>query len=116
MIEGVLVQEMRFVEEEHGVHALGGALLDVLTERVEQASHGGDGREPDGVAELAIEVASPERGIAAVGQAEAGRRNAMAERAQNTGLADAGLANEHDRRAVVERLDERVDDGELRGR
>lgn len=80
MIERVLVEEVRLVEQEHGVRALGGGLLDVLAERIEQAAGSGGRREPDGVAELAIEVAAPERGIVAVGEPEAGGRDAVAER------------------------------------
>lgn len=43
MVEGVLVQQVRLVEEEHRMDALGGAVLDMATERVEQAPRGGHG-------------------------------------------------------------------------
>ena len=65
------------------------------------------------MAELAVEVAAAERGVVAVGQPEAGGRDAVAQRAQHAGLADAGLADEDDGRVLVERLEQRVDDGEL---
>ncbi len=57
---------------------------------------GGRGRrrgEPQGDAELAIEVAAAEGDVVAVGQAEAGVREAMPQGAQHAGLADAGLAD-----------------------
>jgi len=63
------------------------------------------------VAELTVEVATAERGIVAVREPEAGGRDAMAKRAQDARLADAGLADEDDRGALVERLEQRVDNG-----
>jgi hypothetical protein len=33
MVEGVLVEEVRFVEEEHRMNALGSAVFDVAAER-----------------------------------------------------------------------------------
>jgi transposase InsO family protein len=87
VVERVLVEEMGFVEEEHGMDALGDAVLDVSAERVEQAARRRRGREPDGVAELAVEVAAAERGVVAVGQAEADRGELVAQRAQHAGLA-----------------------------
>ena len=41
MVERVLVQQVRLVEEEHRVDALGGAVLDVAADRVERAARGG---------------------------------------------------------------------------
>ena len=66
--------------------------------------------------ELAVEVATAEGGIVAVGQPEAGGGDAVAKRAQHAGLADAGLTDEDDRGALVEGLEQRVDDGVLGGR
>src|SRR5262245_61944243 len=73
VLEGVLVQEMRFVEEKDGMDALLGALLDVARDGVEEAARGGRRRQAEGDAKLAVEVAAAEGGVVAVGQAEAGR-------------------------------------------
>src|ERR1044071_7746994 len=116
MVEGVLVQQVGLVEEEHGMDTLGGAVLDVTAERVEQAARGGHCRQTQRMAELAVEVAATERGIVAGRESKAGAGYAMAKRAQDAGLPDAGLADEHDRGALVERLEQRVDDGLLGGR
>src|SRR5882757_5500964 len=110
MVESVLVEEVGFVEEKYRMDTLGGAVLDVAAECVEQTAGGGRRGQPDGVTELTVEVATAERGIVAVREAEAGGRDAVAERAQDAGLADARLADEDDRGVVVERLDEQVDD------
>ena len=45
--------------------ALGGAPLDVAAECVEQATGGGRGCQPESVTQLAVEVATTERGIVA---------------------------------------------------
>ena len=113
VVEGVLVQEVGLVEEEHGVDALFGALLDMTRDGVEQAACGGRGRELEGRAELAIEVAAAEGGVVTVGEAEAGGGDAVAQRAQDAGLADARLTDEDDAGVLVERVEELVDDGGL---
>src|ERR1700760_3789676 len=111
MVEGVLVKQVRLVEQERGMDALGGAVCDVAAELVEQAA-GGDrgGRQAECETELAIEVAAAEGGIVAIGETEAGGGDAMPERAQDAGLADAGLTDEDDGGALVERLEQGVDD------
>jgi hypothetical protein len=113
VIERVLVEEVRLVEQEHRVDALGRALLDVAGDRVEERARHRGGLDTDGVAELAIEVAATERGVVAVRELEAGRRDAVAQRAEHAGLADTWLADEDDRGALVERLEQRLDDREL---
>src|SRR3954466_8190016 len=97
MIESVLVKEVGFVEEEHRMNALGGAVLDVAAERIEQTAGGGRRGQPDGVTQLTVEVATTERGIVAVRETEAGGGDAVAKRAQDAGLADTGLADEDNR-------------------
>jgi hypothetical protein len=77
MVERVLVEEVRLVEEKDGMDAVLGQLLDVGRDRVEDCRRRGRGREPERDAELAVEVAPAERGVVAVGQAEAGMRDAM---------------------------------------
>lgn len=65
------------------------------------------------MAELAIEVAPAQRGVVAVREPEAGGGDAMAKRAQDAGLADAGFADENDRGMLVERVEQRLHGGEL---
>ncbi len=106
VVEGVPVQEVGLVEEEDGMDAFSGELLDVARDGVEEVAGGGGGREAEREAELAIEVTASEGGVMGVGQAVPGRGDAVPERAQNAGLADAGLPDEHHRGALVECLDE----------
>src|ERR1700760_3749346 len=74
MVEGVLVKQVRLVEQERGMDALGGAVFDVAAELVEQAA-GGDrgGRQAECETELAIEVAAAGGGIGGTGETEGGR-------------------------------------------
>src|SRR5438445_4775698 len=114
MVERVLVEEVRLVEEEDRMDALLGEVLDVGRDRVEDGGGGRRRRQAERDAELAIEVATTEGGIVAVGEAEAGVGDAMAQGAQHAGLADAGLAAQDDGGAGIERLDEAVDHDLLR--
>ncbi len=70
VLQDVLVEQVRLVDEEHGVDVLASELSDVGRDGVEDAGGGGLGCEAEGVADLPVEVASPERGVAAVGEAE----------------------------------------------
>ncbi len=72
MIERVLMEKVRLVEEKDGMRApLARHILDVLGDGVEDRGSGGGGREAESEAELAVEVAPPERRVVAVGEAEA---------------------------------------------
>src|SRR3954468_18813477 len=90
MVEGVLVQEVGFVEEEDRVDALARQLLDVRRHGVEEVAGGGRGREAECEAELPVEVATAERGVVRVGQSVSGGGDTVAQRAQDAGLADPG--------------------------
>lgn len=79
VVEGVLVQEVGLVEEEDGMDALAGELLDVGRHGVEEVA--GGGRQAEGEAELAVEVAAGEGGVVGVGQAVAGGGDAVEDRA-----------------------------------
>src|SRR5882762_2731846 len=72
MVESVLVQEMGFVDEKYGVDALAGELFDVGRHGIEEVAGSGRGCEPEGEAELAVEVTTAERGVVGVGQSVAG--------------------------------------------
>ena len=76
--------------------------------RVEEAPGGRLRARAQGEAELAVEVAAAERGIMAVGEPKAAAWEAMPQSAQHARLADAGLADEDDRGALVERFEQRI--------
>jgi len=118
VVEGVLVQEVGFVEEEDGVGALGGEHLDVGGDGVKDAGGGGGGSEAEGEAELAIEVAAPEGGVVTVGEAKAvcGLGEAVAQGAEEAGFSDAGLATQEDGAAGVERFEELGEESFFGGR
>src|SRR6266568_2439170 len=54
MVEGVLMQEVGFVDEEHRVDALAGELLDVGRHRIEEVAGSGRGCETEGETELTV--------------------------------------------------------------
>src|ERR1700743_2758449 len=115
MVEGVLVQEVGFVEEEDRMDSLEGEFLAGGRHGVEKGAGGGGGREAEGEAELAVEVAAPEGGVVRIGQPVAGGGNEVAYSAQDAGLADARFTDDHDRRALVERVEQAVGDELLGG-
>lgn len=79
VVEGLLVEEVGLVEQEDGMDALAGELLDVTRHGVEEIA--GGGCEAEREAELAVEVAAAESGGVGVGQVVAGGGDAVAERA-----------------------------------
>jgi hypothetical protein len=85
--EHLRVEKVGLVDEEDRVDALAAEVLDVGGDGVEDAGGGGLGVEAEGEAELAVEVAAAERGVVAVGESVAGLGEALAERAQDAGLA-----------------------------
>src|SRR5512139_1001238 len=115
MVEGVLVQEVGFVNEEDGVDALAGELLDVGRYGVEEVAGGGSGREAEGEAELAVEVAAPEGSVVRIGQPGAGGGDEVARGAQDAGLADGRFTDDDGGSTLVERVKQAVRDGLLGG-
>ena len=111
VVEHVLVKQVGLVDEQHGMHLLGTELLDMGADGEEDGRSRGARREAESEADVAIEVASAERDVVAVGEAEAILGEAVPQRAQHTRLADAGLADEHGVTSVATRLHQR-----LRGR
>ena len=85
-------------------------------DRVEDGGRRRGGGQAESLAELAIEVAPAEGGVVAVGQPEAGLRQAMAHGAQHARLADAGLADEEHLGVLLHGLAHLVDDILLGGR
>ena len=73
MVQHVLVEQVRLVEQEDRVHALFAELFDVRADGVEDACRGCGGREAERDAELPIEIAATEGCVVAVGEAKAVR-------------------------------------------
>ena len=77
---------------------------------VEEGGGGGRGAEAEREAELAVEVAATERGVVAVGQAEAGRGSRWRSARSTQVLPTPGSPMSSDAGALGERLDEPVDE------
>jgi len=92
------------------VNAVAAEIFDVAGDGEEDGSGAGGGGQAEGETELAVEIAAAEGGVVAVGEAKAGHGELVAEGAQDTGLADAWLAGERDGGALVEGLDQLVDE------
>lgn len=90
------MEQVRLVEEEDRMELVASHLVDVSLDSEKEVGGGGGGLEPEGVAEVAVEVAPSESGIVTVGQPKACLGESMAQCAQNTGFADARLAEEQD--------------------
>src|SRR5215213_10217807 len=95
---------MRLIEEKDRVNLVSAEIVPVRLDREEQVGCGGGGVQAEGVAEIAVEVAAAERGVAAVRQTEAGLRQLVAKRPKDARLADAGLAHQQDALSVCERI------------
>jgi hypothetical protein len=115
MVEHVLVEKVRFIEQENRVDALAPELLDVRADRVEDACRGGGGRQSERLAELTIEVAPAERSVMTVRQTEDLGRQSSSKRSQYAGLAHTGFAGEQDGRVRLDRIGEVVDEFDLGG-
>lgn len=68
MGERVLVEQVRLIEQEDRVLPRFPSIRDVHAHGVEEGYGGGRGRQAQGGAELAVEVAAPEGGVVAVGE------------------------------------------------
>jgi hypothetical protein len=113
MFEHVLPQQMGLIEEEDGVYSFAPQRLDVLVDSGEDGGGRRLGTQTQGVTQLPIEVAAPERRVAAVGKAETGLGQAMPQRPQSAGLANARLTGEQDVLVLLNGFDEAVDDANL---
>ena len=78
MVEGVLVKQVRLIEEKDGMDAILSEILHVGGDGVEDASGGNRRRQTEGDAKLAIEVAATEGDVVSVGKAECGLGQALA--------------------------------------
>ncbi len=83
MVEGVLMKQVRLVEEKDGVESLFGKVLDLDGDGVEDGGGGGTGLQPEGQTELAIEVVPAEGGVTAVGEPESIGGKRMPQSAQH---------------------------------
>jgi len=108
--EHVGVEQVRLVEEKDGVQLVAVQVLHMRLDGEEEVGGGRRRIQAEGVAKVSVEVASPEGGIAAVGESEAALREPVAQHAQYARLADAGLAEEQDALPLRERLLDFVDE------
>jgi hypothetical protein len=113
MVERVLVQQVGLVDEQDGQESLLGELLDMGADGPEHVAAGGSARQPQGEAELAIEIAPPQSDVVAVGQSETLLGQRMAQRPQHARLSDARLADERDALARLGGVDQLVEQGLL---
>lgn len=100
------------------MEAVLGKLLDVGGHGVRNAGGGGRWGQAQGETELAVEVSAPEGGVVTVGQAVgvAGLGEAVTQRAQEIGFADAGLAAQEHRAVGGQRCAQRVQEPLFGGR
>lgn len=94
VLENVLVEEVRFVEEEDGMDPLSTKLLHMCRDGIEYARGCRLGLESDCEAYLAIEISTSEGGILAIGETEACVGEAMTESSESAGLSDSRFADE----------------------
>src|SRR5689334_14856240 len=116
MVERVLVQQMRFIDEQDREGALSGEIFDVASDGEKHIARGravGDG---EGVAEMAIEVATAEGDVVAVREPDRLSAEVVTYGAQNAGLAHAGLAGDDGMLALLDALDEVAHHGLFAGR
>ena len=85
---------MGLVEEEDRVNTLAAKIFDMGGDGEKESRSCGGRREPQGEAELAIEIAAAEGGVVAVGQAKAGLRQPVAQGTQDAGFASTGIAGQ----------------------
>jgi hypothetical protein len=111
VVEGVLMHEVGFVDQEDGEEALLGKLLDMVGDGEEDVARSAAVRDGEGRAEVAIEVAAPEGNVVAVGHAHALGSDRVAEGTQDACLADTGLAGDHGVFLLLNAFDEIVDEG-----
>jgi len=113
MVERVLVQQVRLVEQKGRVHRVPTDVLHMRADRIEQRCGGGRRCQAERMTQLPIEVAASQRGIMAAGQPAPLRGNTGTHRAQDTRLADPRLTREQHRVMVGDRLAEVIDEGLL---
>ena len=107
------MQQVGLVQQKRRMHVITAELLDVATDRVEDRGRGRLGREPERQAQLAIEVAAPERRVVGIRQPKARVGQSMTQRPERARLAHAGFAHEQDVLVRVHGLDEFVDEQRL---
>ena len=115
MFKHVLMQQMRFVDEQHGMHLVVAERVHVRVDRIDDSGRRRRRREAEREADVAVEVPTSERHVVAIRESESVLRKSMSERAQDARLADSGLADEDRMTALATRLDEAVDRAGTRG-
>lgn len=79
VLEDVLVEEVRLVEQEDRVDLAAAEILDVRADGEEDGGGGRLGIEPERQTQLAVEIAAAERGVVTVGEPVPGLGQPVAE-------------------------------------
>ena len=87
MVERVLVQHMGFIDEEDWEDALAGEVFDVSSDGEEDVASSGAVGDAEGVAEMAVEVASSEGDVVAASEADGLVAQGMTDGAGHAGFA-----------------------------
>jgi hypothetical protein len=109
----VWMQQVRFVEEEDGMRLVPSEILDVSLDGEEEIRGRRRRVQSERVAEIAVEVSASERGVAAIGQSEAGLGEIATEGSEDARLADTGLAEQKNALAIGEGLHDVHDERRL---
>ena len=103
-------------DEEDREDALTGQSLDVPSDGEEDITRGGAVGDAEGEAEVAVEIASSEGDVVAVGEADGMALEGVADGAGHAGLAGAGLTGDDGVLALLDALDEIAHEALFAGR
>src|SRR6187549_2094879 len=105
---------MGLVDQKHRQGALARQLFHVLADGEEDITSGGAVGDAEGVAKVAVEVASTEGDVVAVRESKGlSRPEGVSQGEQYAGLADAGLARDDGVLSLVHARHEVIDNGSL---
>lgn len=110
MVESVGVKQVSLIEEEERVDALFSELLDMRADGEEEGRRSGLGVEPQGEAELPIEVALAQSGIVAVGEAVLSGRQSMTDGAKDACFTEPAVTDHQGALMLLGGLTEAVHD------
>src|SRR5690606_11522080 len=110
VLEDLGAQQLRLVEEKHGMDLLAAELLHVVRELPEHRCGGRLRFDGQCSADVPIEVAETERRIVAIGEPETRCGKMTTKRAEQTRLPDAGLSDDDGVLVFVYGFDEGFED------
>ena len=113
MVEGILMKQVRLVDEKDGAYAFLGEILDMRVDGEKQIPGGVGLGQTESQAKMTVEVAPSDSAVLAVDQAEVGRGERVAQGAQHAGLSDPWLAGEQGAGTGVHGVGEVFDQGEF---